>query len=90
MTWVVLATAPLLAQAEAAPTPRNVILMIADGAGYATWDQLGTGLPNALVYDLDYDATDDVLVVGTMGRGSWKLTNISATVPVELQWMQVE
>lgn len=57
---------------------------------FSTWDQLGTGLPNALVYDMQYDAADDVLLVGTMGRGSWLLTNVASTVPVELQWMRIE
>ncbi len=37
------------------------------------WIQVGAGLPNAIVYDMDYDATDDVLISGTMGRGAWKL-----------------
>ncbi len=29
------------------------------------------GLPNAPVWDLDYDAADRVLVAGTLGRGAW-------------------
>ncbi len=37
------------------------------------WKELGAGLPNAPVYDMDYDATDHVLVVGTLGRGAWSL-----------------
>ena len=41
------------------------------------WFQLGTNLPNALVWDLDYDAADDVLVAGTLGRGAWLLANAS-------------
>jgi hypothetical protein len=44
-------------------------------AGPYTWSQLGTGLPNARVSELVYDATDDVLVAGTLGRGAWKLDN---------------
>lgn len=42
------------------------------------WDQLGTGLPNMLVYDLDYDPVDDVLVAGTLGRGAWLLEDAGA------------
>ena len=61
-----------------------------EGSAFANWDQLGTGLPNALVFDLDYDAADDKLVVGTMGRGTWVLTGVQATVPVDLQWFQVQ
>lgn len=47
------------------------------------WNQLGTGLPNAIVYDLDYDPLDDVLVAGTLGRGVWKLSAVavSGTLP---------
>ena len=32
------------------------------------------GLPHALVLDLHYDANDDVLVAGLLGRGAWTLT----------------
>jgi hypothetical protein len=41
--------------------------------GPLTWSQLGTGLPNAPVWDMTYDPADDVLVVGTLGRGAWIL-----------------
>ena len=41
-----------------------------------TWFKLGDDLPNAMVWDLDYDASDDVLVAGTMGRGAWMLNNV--------------
>jgi subtilisin-like proprotein convertase family protein len=40
------------------------------------WNQLGTGMSNAIVYDLDYDAFDDTLVAGTLGRGAWKLSPV--------------
>jgi uncharacterized repeat protein (TIGR01451 family) len=39
----------------------------------ATWSQLGTGLPNAVVYDLSFNTTAGALVAGTMGRGAWLL-----------------
>ena len=41
-----------------------------------TWIPLGTDLPNAVVFDMDYDQADDVLVASTMGRGVWKLENV--------------
>lgn len=47
-----------------------------------TWNQLGSGLSSAVVWDLDYDPVDDVLVAGTLGRGAWKL--LSPPVPVGL------
>jgi hypothetical protein len=37
------------------------------------WTPFGNGLPHAPVYDLEYDAVDDVLVAGTLGRGAWLL-----------------
>ncbi len=41
--------------------------------GPFVWGELGTGLPNAPVWDLEWDATDGVLVAGTVGRGAWIL-----------------
>ena len=46
-----------------------------------TWAELGANLPNTLTFDLNYDAADDVLVAGTLGRGSWTLSNASAVLP---------
>jgi hypothetical protein len=49
-----------------------------------TWHELGANLPNALVNDLHYipfgtsktsAATDNALVAGTLGRGTWLLKN---------------
>ena len=42
------------------------------------WSELGTKLPNVPVWDLDYDTTDDVLLTGTLGRGAWTLSSVSA------------
>lgn len=33
----------------------------------------GEGLPHARVLDLDYDATDQILSAGLLGRGAWKM-----------------
>lgn len=39
-----------------------------------TWAELGAAsLPNAPVWDLEFDATDTVLVAGTLGRGAWTM-----------------
>jgi hypothetical protein len=50
-----------------------------------TWRTLaGANLPNAFITQLQYDLADDVLVVGTLGRGAWTLPAASqffATVP---------
>jgi hypothetical protein len=45
-----------------------------DSTGFSTWQRLGSGLPNAIVFELEYDQTDNLLVAGTMGRGAWTLT----------------
>ncbi|MBI3411511.1 MAG: hypothetical protein HY040_24550 [Planctomycetes bacterium] len=48
----------------------------------AVWTEVGANLPNAPVFDLHYvpmgasgaqNATEDVLVAGTLGRGAWVL-----------------
>jgi hypothetical protein len=49
---------------------------------FDNWVQLGTGMPNAPVWDLDHDATDDVLVAGTLGRGGWLLAGVANLPPV--------
>jgi hypothetical protein len=39
------------------------------------WMVLGDGLPHALVLDVHYDYTDNMLVTGTLGRGAWTLAD---------------
>ena len=66
-------------------SPLNTVLIVGGqggvwqmrrpGAAGTTWTTLATGFPHALVYDLHYDYTDNVLVAGTLGRGVWTLTN---------------
>ncbi|MCL5281877.1 MAG: LEPR-XLL domain-containing protein [Planctomycetes bacterium] len=41
------------------------------------WTKFGTGLPNALALDMDYDELDNVFAVGTLGRGAWTVANAS-------------
>jgi hypothetical protein len=53
----------------------GVFQMRRPGAAGASWTQLSSGLPDALVFDLHYDYTHNVLVAGTLGRGAWTLTN---------------
>ncbi|MDA1049118.1 MAG: right-handed parallel beta-helix repeat-containing protein [Planctomycetota bacterium] len=40
-------------------------------------------LPNAPVYDLDYDATDNILLAGTLGRGAWLVRNVRQSILAE-------
>ncbi|MDP6634998.1 MAG: right-handed parallel beta-helix repeat-containing protein [Phycisphaerae bacterium] len=44
------------------------------------WLELDSSLPNALVFDLDYDATDNVLLAGTIGRGAWTIPTFRETM----------
>lgn len=46
----------------------------APGPAFSTWTRLGSGLPTAPVYHLEYDPADRVLLAGTLGRGAWTLT----------------
>ena len=51
--------------ASYAPSPATVPL----------WTRFGSGIPSLNVTDLHYNATDNVLVAATLGRGVWSLTN---------------
>ncbi len=61
-------------------TNRGVYKMSTSQVG--VWEPLGANLPTVLVFDMDYNATDDVLVVGTFGRGAWALRDITASTQI--------
>jgi hypothetical protein len=44
-------------------------------ASFGHWFKIHGKLPNAVVHDLDYDSTDDILLVATIGRGTWTIAN---------------
>lgn len=54
-------------------------------ASLGQWVALGTGFPTVPAFEIEYDSTDNILVVGTLGRGAWTLSNataeIDATIP---------
>src|SRR5439155_16310182 len=52
----------------------------AQNFGTPTWRKLGGNLPNAIVNDIHYDPTDDVLVVGTFGRSAWAMHDFKSKV----------
>lgn len=64
---------------EYIPAPTGDILVVGTGKGTfsalaanpTVWAPYGTGLPTVPVWDLDYDPVDDVLAIGTLGRGAW-------------------
>ena len=67
------------------PSPLNTVLLAGGvggvwqmrrpGAVGTSWTTLASGLPHALIYDLRYNYTDNVLSAGTLGRGVWSLSN---------------
>ncbi len=52
-------------------TDRGVFVAFAPN--FNQWRKLGTGMANVSVMELDYDAPDNVLVAGTLGRGAWRI-----------------
>ncbi|HEX8201707.1 MAG TPA: Ig-like domain-containing protein, partial [Isosphaeraceae bacterium] len=44
------------------------------------WRELGTGMPNVPINDLRYNAADDVVTSGTVGRGAWSIGNLTASL----------
>jgi len=50
----------------------ETIVVFGRPVGPARWLELGTNLPNAPVWDMEWDATDRVLTVSTLGRGAWQ------------------
>ncbi|HEX8165654.1 MAG TPA: FG-GAP-like repeat-containing protein [Beijerinckiaceae bacterium] len=53
--------------------------------GAASWSELGANLPDAIVYDFEYDAVDNVLVAGTMGRGAWLVNDATINLGIDSQ-----
>jgi photosystem II stability/assembly factor-like uncharacterized protein len=58
-------------------------VFIAPGPAFNNWSRLGTNLPSAPVYDLEYDPADEILVAATMGRGAWSI-NLAERDPVDV------
>jgi photosystem II stability/assembly factor-like uncharacterized protein len=51
-------------------------VFVAQAPSFNSWTRLGTGLPNAVVFELEYDRQDQVLIAGLLGRGAWRLNSI--------------
>lgn len=58
-------------------------VFVAPGPAFNTWARLGTNLPLAAVFDLDYDPADGMLLAGTLGRGAWTF-NLTERDPVDV------
>lgn len=48
------------------------------GTNQTSWLKFGTSLPNVAVTGLAYNASANVLVASTLGRGDWQVTNLSS------------
>src|SRR5512140_1445595 len=61
------------------PKNKNILYVGTDGGVYITtdgaksWSALGTGLPMTYVLDLVIHPRDNIIVIGTHGRGVWAL-----------------
>ncbi len=53
----------------------GVFRMLTNNPG--VWSEFGAGLPNTVAFDLEYNVTDDILVVGAFGRGAWTIEDAS-------------
>lgn len=75
-------------------TPDNSVLLVGGlggvfqmsnpGAPDASWTMLSSGLPHGFVRDLHYDAPNDLVVAGLLGRGAWTLTGFFQSKRQEL------
>jgi hypothetical protein len=61
---------------------QNIINNISSSttASSISWNKLGTKVPNVQINDMDYNAADDILVIGTFGRGAWSIKGIYPTL----------
>lgn len=49
------------------------VFLATEADDFAVWNALGSGLPTVPVYWLEYDASQDLLLAGTLGRGTFSL-----------------
>jgi len=61
----------------------NAGVLVSFEGNFRMWFKLGDGLPNAPVWDLQYDPADNVLIAGTLGRGAWLLPNADVQPPLD-------
>ena len=43
---------------------------------FGTWTKIGTNIPNVQIEELHYNPEHDLLVIATLGRGAWSISNI--------------
>src|SRR5262249_89287 len=60
----------------------NGVFVALANSGFRIWNPLRRAFPTALAYDLEYVRSRDLLVAGTLGRGTWLLSQPSFTTTV--------
>ena len=80
---------PLRSAAYSSATAAGAVVVGSDtgvfeaaGPGFSSWHAVGSGLPRAPIYHLEYSAADRTLLAGTLGRGAWTLTIPPAPPPL--------
>ena len=75
-----LATGTLRSIAYSARTADGLVVVGGDrgvfwapGPDFSDWSRLGAGLSTVPVFELEYDAADEIILAGTLGRGAWTL-----------------
>jgi photosystem II stability/assembly factor-like uncharacterized protein len=78
------------------PRSKDILYVGTDGGVYATkdggktWDVLGSDLPMTYVLDLGFQPNENIIVVGTHGRGVWALDASSLFRPRPRRFMREE
>ena len=59
-----------------------LVVVDSDATGALTgWRRFGTGLPNALIFTMNYDSKADTLIIGEDGRGIFVLYDVTSNFP---------
>ncbi|MGQ0799957.1 MAG: WD40/YVTN/BNR-like repeat-containing protein [Pseudomarimonas sp.] len=57
-------------------------VFVARAPDFNAWTRLGQGLPNAPLFEMEYNAARDALFAGLLGRGIWRLDSPNAPPPL--------
>jgi len=62
----------------------NIYTLLDDPTGNwrnTNWTRFGVGMPNVIVTSLTYSYEDDLLAIGTFGRGAWAVPDVTSYFP---------
>ena len=62
-------------------SPTQSPIIVADNNAFTVFRAFGQGLPNALVFQMAYNSTADVLAVSSIGRGAYLLYDVTSYFP---------